>query len=181
MVQNRISSISEKYSQAILDIAIEKDCVELFDEQLSAVCEIFALSDDLCVVMNNTAISQKTKNELLEAVFSEKINTELLNFLKILVNKNRFADLININNSYKDKIKRRNNQKDVEIVSSVEIDEQLKFEIVERLERKLNCKVLPKWLVNDTIIAGLVFKFDDFLIDTSVKSKLKDLSKNILR
>lgn len=181
MTQNYISSTSKKYSKALFDIASENNSLELFADQLGEICEVLSSSQDLCVVMNNSSISQTKKNEILEAVFSDKIDSKLLNFLRILVSKNRFSELENIYNSYLERIKQNFNRKDVEIVSSLDLDEQMKSEIVEKLRQKLHSEVLPQWKTDADIIGGLIFKFDDFIVDMSIRAKLKDLSKNILR
>ena len=50
-----------------------------------------------------------------------------------------------------------------------------------KLEHKLNCEITPSWSVDESIIAGLLFKFDDYVIDTSVRTKIESLSKSISR
>ena len=71
------------------------------------------------------------------------------------------------------------NTKTVEIISAKELDFENKTMILLKLEKKLNCEIKPLWTINSDIIAGLVFKFDDYVIDTSLNAKLEDLSKKI--
>ena len=47
------------------------------------------------------------------------------------------------------------------------------------LEHKLNKEITPIWTVDKGLIAGLAFKIDDCVIDTSIRAKLENLSKNI--
>ena len=73
------------------------------------------------------------------------------------------------------------NKKNVEIVSSIELNFETKSNILFKLERKLQCEVIPHWSIDENIIAGLQFKFDDYVIDSSVRNKIENLSKNISR
>ena len=58
---------------------------------------------------------------------------------------------------------------------------ETKSNILFKLERKLQCEVIPHWSIDENIIAGLQFKFDDYVIDSSVRNKIENLSKNISR
>ena len=55
--------------------------------------------------------------------------------------------------------------------------EQIKLKIAE----KLNKDVIIEWGVDSDIIAGLIFKIDELIIDNSVRHKLEDLSKTIIK
>ena len=60
-------------------------------------------------------------------------------------------------------------------------DFETKTNILFKLEHKLNCEIVPHWHTDKNIIAGLTFKFDDYVIDTSIRNKIENLSKNISR
>ena len=50
-----------------------------------------------------------------------------------------------------------------------------------KLEEKLKKNVVLDLVINPEIIAGLVIKMGDNVVDMSLKHKLEDLSKNIIR
>ena len=83
--------------------------------------------------------------------------------------------------SYNDKIDRLANIKNVEIISAIDLNFETKTNILFKLEHKLNCEIVPHWHTDKNIIAGLTFKFDDYVIDTSIRNKIENLSKNISR
>ena len=76
---------------------------------------------------------------------------------------------------------KRQIRKKVEIVSAIKLNFEAKTNVLFKLEHKLNCEIVPDWQVDEDIIAGLIFKFDDFVIDTSVRNKVENLSKTISR
>ena len=56
-------------------------------------------------------------------------------------------------------------------------EEQIKAKIAE----KLNKDVIVDWGIDSDIIAGLIFNIDELIIDNSIRHKLDDLSKEIIK
>lgn len=177
----RISTVSKNYAQALLEIAAENNSYEQIKNQLEEVAQVLHSSKDLQIVMSNSSISAAKKIDILDDIFGAKIDKKILNFLKLLVEKNRFMEFDSILTSYNDKIDRLANIKNVEIISAIDLNFETKTNILFKLEHKLNCEIVPHWHTDKNIIAGLTFKFDDYVIDTSVRNKIENLSKNISR
>ncbi len=178
---DKISMISKIYADALFNTAAETNSFELYKTQLAQVLEVLKSSDDLRIVAANSSISLIKKIEIFKAVFGGKIDEKLLNFLFVLLEKGRFDDLKSIYKSFEEKIAQKANLKVVEVFSPIELNFENKSNVLFKLEHKLNCEVVPVWKIDESLIAGLAFKFDDTVIDTSIKAKLKDLGKNITR
>ena len=100
-----------------------------------------------------------------------------MNFIKIIVEKNRFNEFGQIISAYKELLDSANNTQNVEIISAIELSDSQKQNIIEKLSAKLNKNIKPDWIIDKSIIAGLVIKMDDNVIDSSVKNKLEKLSR----
>lgn len=177
----QISTISKIYSKALIDSARESNSVDSVKNSLANVLETLNSSDDLKVVLEKSSVALSLKTNILNEIFDNKIDDKVMNLLKILVEKRRLSEFEGICSAYHQMCDEMLNKKNVEIVSSVELDETTKSKITDKLQEKLNCEIIPNWSTDNNIIAGLVFKFDDYVIDTSLNTKLKNLSKNILR
>jgi len=176
----KITAISKIYAKALFDSANEKQSLAI-KNQILEIIEIFNSSEDLRIVMNNSSISLAKKLEILDEVFSGKFDCKLVNLLKLLVEKNRFNELESINAAYEEMIDIESNIKKVVITSPIKLNFENKTNVLFKLEHKLGCEIQSKWVVDESIIAGLVFKFDDRVIDTSIRAKLENLSKKIMR
>jgi F-type H+-transporting ATPase subunit delta len=181
MVKTLISSVSKNYSKALLDVAQTDNLVQNFKTELLEVEKVFESSTDLQIVMKNSSISIGEKIEILESVFGGKINQKILNFIKILVEKHRFDEFSAIVTSYCEMTEKLSNKKTVEVISPIKLNFENKSNVLFKLEHKFNCEINPIWTVDNSLIAGLAFKFDDTVIDTSIKAKLENLSKKINR
>lgn len=181
MTDTRITTISKNYAKALVEASQQSNSWDEIKKDLHEIFDVFNSSNDLTVVMENSSISTSSKIEIINEIFKGKINEKVLNFLKILIEKNRFSELGAIINSYDDIIRQKSNKKYVEIVSPIELNFETRTNVLFKLEKKLNCEIIPQWTVDKSIIAGLMFKFDDYVIDTSIRTKLESLSKSISR
>ncbi|MCM1338555.1 MAG: ATP synthase F1 subunit delta [Muribaculaceae bacterium] len=176
-----VSKIAKVYAGALFDTAEESNSLELFKSQMEEILEVLNSSEDLRIVVSNSSIALFKKFEIFESVFAGKIDKKLLNFLKILLEKGRFFELEGIYSAYCEMLAKRSNLKVVEIFSPIKLNFENKSNVLFKLEHKFGCDIRPIWTIDESLIAGLAFKFDDTIIDTSVKAKLKDLEKNITR
>lgn len=177
----QISISAKNYADSLIQIG--KDGIMSFDailNDLNTVKEITGTSDELVKVMENPAISINSKNEILDSVFSNHISDKIINFLKILIDKKRFNELNQIIQAYSNEVDNINNIKRVEVISAIEITEDRRQRLIEKLQNKLQKNVIVNWVLDSEIIGGLVIKIDDDVIDNSLKNKLENLSKNII-
>lgn len=181
MVKTIISTVSKNYAKALMEIATEQKSFEKIENQLNQISDVLKSSDDLRIVMSNSSISISNKIEIIEEVFNNKVDKNILNFLKILAQKNRFQEFDTIRLAYSDMVEKHSNKKTVEVYSPIELNFENKSNVLFKLEHKLGCEITPVWKIDKTLIAGLAFKIDDCVIDTSVRAKLTNLSKNINR
>lgn len=170
----RISTISRNYAQALFESFEDKVIIKT---QLSDVIDTINSSNDLKAVLTNPSISHSKKLEIVDEIFNTQIDSRILNFIKLLIEKQRISELEEIFQAFNEIIDKNSNRKTVEIISSIQLDDSTKEKIINSLNKKLNCDIQPKWQTDEKIIAGLIFKYDDYIIDTSILARLKNLSK----
>ena len=176
-----INSTSPKnYAKALAEIA--KDNVMSYEDikhNLDTVILILQSSSELQMTLENTAISNSAKIDIINEVFKNQINDKIINFLKILVNKSKFNELPLIIDEFNKILDNVNNIKRVEVVSAVQLTEDLtedqKNKITEKLKNKLNKNIIAEWIEQPEIIGGLIIKIEDDVIDSSLKKKLENL------
>ena len=88
MTECRVSTVSKNYAKALLDVADEFNSLDLIKTQLDDIKSVLQSSKDLQIVMENSSISSAKKIEILTSIFGNKIDEKLMNFLKLLVEKN---------------------------------------------------------------------------------------------
>ena len=128
--------------------------------------------------MTSPVISQSDKKALLTKIFNG-VNVTILNFLKLLVDKNRFGIFSTIVKEYKNEINRMNNLLGIKVVSAIDLTASEKSMIKVKLEKNLKKEIELDWAVDSELIGGLLFESGDNIIDCSLKKKLQDINKEI--
>lgn len=174
--------IAERYSDALVGLAKDgKITYGQISADLDLIKSTLVTSKDLNEVLVNPLVSLEDKKTIIDKVFSGEINDLILNFLKVLVDKNRFSTFDSVVDSYNKALDDINNISRISVVSAVEMSEDAKNKLKNKLETKLKKSVVFDIEINPGIIAGLVIKIGDNIVDMSLKHKLEDLSKSIIR
>lgn len=177
----QISLSAKNYSKALVEMV--RDNVISFEDlskDLATVSEILETSQDLRLTLENPTVSEEVKSQIVEEVFKNEVHPQVVSFLKVLIDKNRFSEFSQIKADYEIKLDEVNKIQAVEITSSVELSEEYRERILQKLSEKLQKNIRPNWKVDENIIAGLIYRINDNVIDTSIKSKLDKLNKNLM-
>ena len=169
-----ITTTAKIYADALID----KNSTNHIND-LEVVLHTLVDNKNLEEVLQNPTISIEQKIEIIDEIFKNHISKEVLNFIKILTEKKHIAELEAIIEILKTKIEENNGIKKVTIISAIKLTKEYQKEITDILSKKLNKKIKPDWQIDETIIAGLIIKIDDDVIDTSVKAKLDKIKGNL--
>jgi len=169
-------NIANNFAKALSDLNLEE---KIILENLDQISKTINSSKDLQDFYANPTIESNIKLKVTEDIFKSKINDNVYEFLTVLVEKNKVNILNSIYEQVVSKLDKKNNIQYVQITSATDLNDEYKSKIIYALKTKLNKEIKPKWFVDTSIIAGLIVKIDDTVIDTSLKNKLENLSKNI--
>ncbi len=98
-----------------------------------------------------------------------------------MVDINRFDTFREILEAYNISLDDINNISRVNVISAVKMPNEAQTKLKNKLETKLKKNVILDLDIDPSIIAGLIIKLGDNVIDMSLRHKLEDLSKNITR
>lgn len=176
-----VSQIAERYGQALFDLALEMDSLELWQTQTKELLEVFSNSAELDRFFNAVKISTEEKRNLIRTVFEGKIEKMLLNFLALLIDKKRIGNVKEILQHF---ILLANEERGIEngvVVSSRKLskDEISQIEEAMSLKRKQKVELVNK--VDRKLISGVKVIIKNEVIDGSMKSKIETLKNELLK
>ena len=171
---------AKSYSDALFEIAKEEHKLDVYKEQLCLVRDLMVQDTKFQSVMNHPKIRKEEKKQLLESVYKDKIEAMLLNFMKLLVDKNRFRILPDITKEF---VKSYNLEMGIQVVlikSAHALSQQEETRLKETLEKKLGKTIDPVFSVDEDLMAGIRIKINDQIIDNTAKAKLERLKKQVV-
>ena len=180
-IDKRELNISNNYAKALLQIAKMQNSSEKIYNQLKEVVEVINNSKDLQSFFENPLISVNDKKEIIYKVFGKDFDLQIINLLNLLADNKRLNLIETVLYCYEKEYENSNGIAKVTVISAVEMAEESKKRLMDILTQKLNGKIIPDYQIKDDIIGGLIIKLQDKVIDLSLKSKIKDMEKQLVK
>lgn len=175
--------VAKRWACALMELAAEDKNISKEDilDDLYEISEMIESSEELSNVINNPSIATEEKQIVLCKLFQNRIMPIVYNFLFVLNLRKRIGIISQIAEAFKVELELFKNITRVNVTSAIEIPVERKDEIKAKISAKLKKDVIVDWNVDKDIIAGLIFNFDEIFIDNSVRHKLEDLGKTIIK
>lgn len=178
---NKLIVVAKRYSKALVKLAKDDNELNEIYSNLILVSETIESCNELQIFLSHPSISKEEKKEVLKEIFSQQISQNVLNFLYILMDRNRVFALNAIIHSLKALIDEKYNLVTIKAISAVEISEELKQKLKGKLESIYQKEIQLETSTDENLIAGMVLKIGDKIIDGSVKSKLDNMKKELIK
>ena len=182
-VKQNCGLVAKRWAKALMELACENENISKEDilDDLREIAETIDSSEDLSNVVSNPSVSTEEKQIVLCKLFQNSIMPIVYNFLYALNLRKRLGMISEIATEFEKELEVLKNITRVDITSAIDLTEERKNEVKAKVSEKLNKEVIIDWKVDNDIIAGLIFKIDEQIIDNSIKYKLEDLSKEIIK
>ena len=171
--------ISTRYANALMELSEEKGTFEKSVNDISLIKNTLDSSKELRNFLISPVIASEKKSAALEEIFKSKIGDNVNRFLLFLVEKGRENFLLDICERFISLSNEKLNQVNVNITSAIELSISQQNEIKAKLEGMTSKKVLPSYNIDNSIIGGFKARFNDTVVDASVKHQLELLKKKL--
>ena len=176
-----MSGISSEYAQALFMLAMEKQQAEEYDKALDLVADAFVENPTYLEFLESPSIPVSERLAALESAFANVLPREVLSFLKILCEKRYIAEFSDCVAHYKVLLNEVTGVSDARVTSAVELSENEKNTLKEKLEKLSGHKVEIEYIIDPSILGGLIVEMDDKVMDSSLQKHLKDVKDVISR
>ena len=170
--------VARVYAEALFDVAKEKGRLDEIGEQLGEFVDALEGDHDLQVFFFSPYFSSAEKVGGLKRAI-DGADPELVNFLELLIEKNRMTEIFRIRRQFEQLWKQENKRIDVTVTSAVELDPAVVKRIGEEIERQTGRKVELASRVDDDILGGIVLQVGNMVLDASIRSRLEKLKKSV--
>ncbi|MBE7706889.1 MAG: ATP synthase F1 subunit delta [Cyanobacteria bacterium SIG30] len=172
--------IAKRYADALSSIAFEKKLLNDFHKDLIEVLEIYKNSPDFKQVLTSPSVDVRQKKEIIKQIFEDKISKDVYNFLFVLIDAKRFDIFETIFYCFEEKLNELNNTVNVSVVSAINLKDELKLKLQNKLSQKMNKNVYIQYEVDKNIVAGLIISIGEKIIDLSLNNKFKKIEKELI-
>lgn len=171
--------IAKRYALALFDLAIEKNCINDFENQVQTMYRILNSEEEFMKVLQHPQVLRDEKIKLIQGIFSSKIADELIGLLILVIQKNRQDHILDILNVFLDQVKAYKGIVSATVISAVPLSKEQINQITQKLIAGLKKKVEIQLQIDPSIIGGLKIRVGDQILDSSIEGKLHSLKAEL--
>jgi F-type H+-transporting ATPase subunit delta len=175
-----ISNISKRYARAFFEIAGEEKKLEQYYNELSQFSSVMSENKDLGGFLANPVFEQDVKKKVLEKIIGKMtLSPMTVNFLKLLVDKNRIDVLPDIDTCYRQMMDEALKKTRVTVKTAFPLSTEMQNYIMSNLKKMTGRQVEVTLEDDKSLLGGIVIGVGDTLYDGSIKNQLNNM-RNLL-
>lgn len=168
------------YAEALFEAARERGELEEVLSDLGEFVEALHESEELRLFFYGGQIPERQKRRAIDGL-TEGMKASTTNFLKVLVDNGREAILEEVLARYEELLKEHLGRIEVEVTTAVELSEDQRDRLKERLAEVLEGReIILGTNVDPGLIGGAVFRYGGRMMDGSIRGRLESLREGML-
>ena len=175
------NSTSRSYAIALYELSKENSELDRVENGMRSLNELINKSSDFKEMILSPTVSKEEKKNVLFAI-AEKNNFSKIfkNFLGFVASKNRLFFLDKIIESFLNLVSKNKGQLKAKLISSKILTADEQKNIQKELSKDFKSELNIDYTHDPNLIAGLIIQVGSIMVDTSIKTKLKKLEKNMI-
>jgi len=175
------NSTSKSYALALYEISKENSETDKIENEMKSFQQLLKESSDFKEMILSPTVSKEDKKNVIFAITDKNnFSVNLKKFLGFVALKNRLFYLNNIIESFLNLVSKNKGELKAKLISSKKLSKDEKKKIQNDLSKDFQSSFDLDYIYDPSLIAGLIIQIGSTMIDTSVKTKLKKLEKNML-
>ncbi|MSR30306.1 MAG: ATP synthase F1 subunit delta [Gemmataceae bacterium] len=180
VLDNVSQRVCRVYATALYQAAEDKNQVDEIALELNAFDEFYAGQHKLHSLFGSPVVSRADKAKILVNLFSSKVSTLISNFVQVVNEHDRLELLGGIFRSFRGLVAEKKGLVIVLATSAQELGQEQKNSLQALVEKKLGQKPFMQFLVDETILGGLVIRAGDWLWDGSLLNQYRVLRGQLI-
>jgi len=176
-----LSSTSKSYALALYELAKENSELSKAEDGMNGLKILLSKSSDFKEMILNPTVTKEEKSKVITVMVDKyKFCQTLKKFLGFLTIKNRLFFLNQIIDSFLNLVSSGKGELKAKLLSSKELSKTELEKICNELSKDFQSPIKIDYKHDPDLIVGLVIQVGSVMVDTSIKSKLRQLQKSMI-
>lgn len=172
--------VAKVYGDALFAAAREAGRMDDIYDEVHELLKIFKANADLQKMLDNPKVIREEKESVIENIFRGRISDEIVELMKLMIAKGRYSQIESVFEYYIGLVKEEKKIGVAHVTTALELTEGQKEEIVKKLLDTTAYESFEmNYAVDKSLIGGMVIRIGDRVVDSSIKTKLYELSKDL--
>ena len=175
------NSTSKSYAIALYELSKESSELDRVEDGMKSLKKLLDESSDFKEMILNPTLAKEDKKNVIFAIADKNNFSQILKkFLGLIAIKNRLFFLDKIITSFLDLVSKNKGELKAKLMSSKKLSIEEQKKIQSELSKDFKSSLNIDYKYDPDLIAGLIIQVGSVMVDTSIKTKLKKLEKNML-
>ncbi len=171
-----MQAIARRYATALADVVTARGEAREVQDELSAWEEMMQTNSQLLEVFRNPTIPYEQKRRVANALIERtRVRPTTSNFIQVLLQNQRLADLGEINRNFAQELDRRSGTVSAQVTTARPVPPQEQEALRARLGDLTRSNVRLQFDVDENLIGGIVTRIGSTVYDASVRSQLEQI------
>lgn len=175
-----LSAIARPYAKAAFEFAKQHKALALWSEQLKQLAKTIALPE-VSQLLSNPAVGDLVVADAVLQAMAKALDKHVVNFVRVIAEARRMSVLPAISDHYEALLLIENQTVEASLKSAFPVSEAELTKIVKALEKRLGKQVKLSCEIDKSLIGGAVIHAGDWVMDGSLRGKLRRLSQELMR
>jgi F-type H+-transporting ATPase subunit delta len=174
------SVVAERYARAIFELGLESGQLAMLTDQLRTLANTYRDSPELKRVFTDPRVTEDQAHKVIDAIARRlALNPLAKNALLVLVQRRRIQALPDIVRRLVSLTDERTGVLRASVTSAAPLTDAQAQKLSEELERLTGKRIVLERLTDASLIAGLVTKIGDHVIDGSLRGRFEELERRL--
>ena len=175
------NSTSKSYALALYELAKENSELNKVEDGMNGIKVLLNESSDFKEMILNPTVTKEEKNKVITKMVAQySFCQSLKKFLGFLTIKNRLFFLNKIIGSFMGFVSFNKGELKAKLISSKELSKKELEKIQTELSKDFQSSLKIEYSHDPSLIGGLIIQVGSIMVDTSIKSKLRHLEKDMI-
>lgn len=168
---------AKRYAEALFDVVQSRGTVDQTERDLETVHQALLESDDLRKVLTHPRVSKEKKKALLATIFKEDVSQEVLNLLKVIVDRGREAIFVGLKGAFTAIADEARGIVEMTVTTAQPLTKEEEDKLVHAVSSHLGKQLRVRAQVDPNVIGGVLIKIGNRLYDGTLAGKLNRFSQ----
>ena len=167
-------TVARPYAKAAFDFAVEHQCIDRWQHMLAFTAEV--TRNEQIKALLSGAVAPETMSATFIAVCGDQLDQAGQNLIKVMAENNRLSVLPEVLEQFIALRASLEATVEVEVISATTLNDVQLVKITAAMEKRLSRKVKLNCKIDKSVMAGVIIRAGDLVIDGSVRGRLERLA-----
>lgn len=168
------------YGEALFALSVEESKTDVLLEEARAVINSFETNAELSKLLNHPKVDKEEKKRFIEDVFGKFVSKDMTGLLVLMVAKDRQLNIVDALRYFEAKVLEYKKIGKAVVMTAKPLSDEWKEKVLNKLLATTEYVSFEiTYIVDESLIGGMVIRIGDRVVDSSIKTKLDELARDL--